>query len=132
MQRRPSTAITAFQKRRIGIEKLLNALEFTHLRGPMDGLIFARRHRSYALASFFKQSRNTLMPAIPRHLDQATIVVSVPLGVGAGLEKHLHRFQAPGANLEMHRLRTNTAPDSNLDRAEAKAAASLYHPFRQP
>src|SRR5437868_620761 len=68
----------------------------------MDGMILARRHASHALAGVFEQPRDALVPAIPRHLDQAAVVVSVPLRVGAGIEQELNRFGVPFTHGEMN------------------------------
>jgi hypothetical protein len=103
MQRQTATTVAAFEQRRVGIEHLSHAREIARLRGLMDGMILARRHTSQASAGFFEQSRDALVPALPRHHDQAGLVVSVPFGIGAGVEQELRGVGMSGAHGEMHR-----------------------------
>src|SRR5262249_1130526 len=51
----------------------------------------------------FEESDDVGVAPITRHLDQATVVKSVPLRMGACVQQALHRFEAPFAHSEMNR-----------------------------
>ena len=67
-------------------------------------MINAWRNSSPPLASRLQQTSNALVPAISSHLDQAAVVVPVPLGICARVEENLHGIRVSLAHRKMNRL----------------------------
>jgi hypothetical protein len=96
--------VATLDQRGIGIEKFSQARGVVRLGGEVDGVVVERSGASSQIAGLLEGAGDFFVTAFARHFDEAAIVVAVPFGIGAGVQKKADGFEVAGACGEMDRL----------------------------